>query len=103
MKLEYFIVLLIVLIVPFYKSFSVVIGFYKNVTRLTFSIGIPFLIFVLWDIYSVQRGHWRFNSIYVSGIYIFNLPVEEILFFIVIPFCALFTWETVKYYMFRKQ
>jgi lycopene cyclase domain-containing protein len=103
MKFEYFIVLFFVFTVPFIKSFSNAIGFYKNRLRLLLSIGFPFIVFVLWDIYSVSQGHWSFNSAYVIGLNIINLPIEEVLFFLVIPFCALFTWESVKYYIYRKR
>jgi lycopene cyclase domain-containing protein len=52
---------------------------------------IPFL---LWDAL-VTGAHWHFNPLYVSGIKIINLPIEEILFFITVPFACLFTWEMI--------
>lgn len=99
MKLEYFLLLLIAIFVPFIKSFSKEIRFYKHPFRIIYSIGIPFVLFILWDIYAVSKGHWNFNPDYVTGFKLLNLPVEEILFFIAIPFCALFSWEVVKYFM----
>jgi lycopene cyclase domain-containing protein len=99
MKSEYFIVLLIAFAVPFIKSFSKEIGFYRYPVRLIYAIGFPFIVFIAWDVFAVSRGHWSFNENYTTGFRIFSLPVEEILFFIIIPFCALFTWEVVKYFM----
>jgi lycopene cyclase domain-containing protein len=99
MKAEYFLVLLIALAVPFIKSFSKELSFYKYPLRLITALAIPFVIFIVWDIFAAERGHWSFNEKYISGLKIINLPVEEILFFLVIPFCALFTWEVVKYFM----
>ena len=99
MKIEYFLLLGIVILVPFIKSFSKEIGFYKYPLRIIYSIGIPFVLFIVWDIYAVSNGHWKFNPDYITGFKLLNLPVEEILFFMVIPFCALFSWETVKYFM----
>lgn len=99
MKLEYFIVLAICLAGPLFLSFSGKLDFYRHPMRLVLSLGIPFVVFVAWDIWATSRGHWGFNEKYITGIKIVNLPVEEILFFIIIPFCALFTWETVKYFM----
>jgi lycopene cyclase domain-containing protein len=99
MKSEYFIVLGIAFIVPLIKSFSREISFYKYSLRLIYSIGFPFIVFIIWDAFAVSRGHWSFNENYITGIKIFSLPVEEILFFIIIPFCALFAWEVVKYFM----
>jgi len=98
MKPEYFIVLGICLAGPLVLSFSRKLNFYKNPARLIYSIIFPLVIFIAWDIFAAGRGHWSFNEKYITGIYIFNLPVEEILFFIIIPFCALFSWEVVKYY-----
>ena len=98
MKFEYFMVLLATAIVPLIRSFSREINFYSDVRRFVFAILIPFVLFAVIDIISVQRGLWTFNKDYITGIYLFNLPVEELLFFAVIPFSCLFLWETVKYF-----
>ena len=55
---------------------------------------IPFLI---WDIFATYRGHWNFNPRYNLGLYVFNLPIEEVLFFFVIPYCCLFSWTVLKF------
>ncbi len=103
MKLEYFIVLAVCLAGPLVLSFSKKLDFYKFPARIILSILIPFIVFVVWDIWATSRGHWGFNEKYITGFKIVNLPIEEVLFFIVIPFCALFTWETVKYFMRDKK
>jgi lycopene cyclase domain-containing protein len=103
MKIEYFIVLAVSLAGPLVLSFSKKMDFWKYPARLSFSIIIPFIIFVIWDIIVTAAGHWSFNPNYTVGFKIFNLPVEEVLFFIVIPFCGLFTWESVKYFMRDKK
>jgi len=95
---EYFIVLAVCLAVPLALSGSKELDFYKYPSRLLLAIGLPFILFVIWDIIVTSRGHWSFNPNYTVGFKIFNLPVEEVLFFIVIPFCAIFTWESVKYF-----
>ncbi|MCI0448193.1 MAG: lycopene cyclase domain-containing protein [Chlorobi bacterium] len=98
MKIEYLIVLLVCFIVPFALSFSKNLDFYKYPFRLVLSLGIPFILFIAWDIIAAERGHWSFNPDYTIGIKIANLPIEEILFFLIIPFCAVFSWECVKYF-----
>ena len=103
MQTEYFIVLAVSLAVPLILSFSGKMDFYKYPSRLVLSILLPFILFTLWDIFVTARGHWSFNTLYTVGIKIFGLPIEEILFFIVIPFCGLFTWESVKYFTRGKE
>jgi len=58
------------------------------------AIVIPAIPFLLWDAL-VTGAHWHFNPLYVSRIKIINLPIEEILFFITVPFACLFTWEMI--------
>ena len=99
MHTEYLIVLAISVAAPLILSFSKKMDFYKSPGRLIYAISLPFIMFTIWDIIVTARGHWSFNPDYTIGFRIFGLPVEEILFFIVIPFCGLFTWESVKYFM----
>ena len=47
--------------------------------------------YIIWDIYFTEEEYWGFNPEYLSGIYFFNLPIEEFLFFICIPFACIFT------------
>lgn len=103
MPFEYLAVLVVSLAGPLIFSFSRELTFYRSPARLVLSIVIPFVIFVLWDILVTGRGHWSFNPDYTLGITIVNLPIEEILFFVVIPFCALFTWESVKYFLRQRK
>ena len=62
--------------------------------QMLIAIVIPAIPFLLWDAL-VTGAHWHFNPKYVSGIKIINLPIEEILFFITVPFACLFTWEMI--------
>lgn len=103
MKSEYFLVLLASFFFPFILSFSKKIYFYKKPIRLAAALIIPASIYIFWDILATKAGHWSFNEKYVTGIFILNLPVEEILFFFVIPFCSLFLWESVKYFSKQKK
>ncbi|MAR36127.1 MAG: lycopene cyclase [Candidatus Marinimicrobia bacterium] len=47
-------------------------------------------IYIIWDIIFTQLGVWGFNEKYIIGYHIFNLPIEEWLFFICIPYASLF-------------
>jgi lycopene cyclase domain-containing protein len=54
------------------------------------------VVFTVWDVIGIQRGHWSYNPKFVTGVrLIFGMPLEELVFFAVIPICALLTYEAV--------
>jgi lycopene beta-cyclase len=54
------------------------------------------LVFTVWDIVGIARGHWWYSTTYTTGILLpFRMPLEELVFFIVIPICGLLTLEAV--------
>lgn len=53
------------------------------------------LVFAVWDLVGIVRGHWWYEPRFVSGIHLGPMPVEELVFFVVIPLCALLTYEAV--------
>jgi lycopene cyclase domain-containing protein len=65
--------------------------------RLVRALAVPVAFFTAWDLAAIARDHWTYNRRYVTG---WNLPghfpVEELAFFVVIPVCALLTFETVS-------
>jgi lycopene cyclase domain-containing protein len=58
-------------------------------------IGIPFLIH---DYFFTEMGVWGFNPDYLTGHYVLNLPIEEILFFVVVPYACTFVYACSKAY-----
>ncbi len=58
-----------------------------------FAVG---LLFVLWDVWFTDMGVWGFTPRYLTGVYVANLPLEEILFFLCIPYACTFTYHCLK-------
>lgn len=85
--------------IPFFASFYKKYPFYKEWKHFLSANFIVSSIFILWDIYFTKLQIWGFNSEYLLGINIFNLPVEEILFFICIPYACVFTYFVFKKYL----
>ena len=54
-------------------------------------------IFITWDLIAVAHGHWTYHARYILGPHLLGLPVEEWLFFIVVPVCALLTFEALAF------
>lgn len=92
----YLIINLGAFVVPFIFSFHPKLLFFKQWKYAFPAIILSGTPFIIWDIYFTKIGVWGFNPDYLMGIYFFNLPIEEVLFFIVIPYCCLFTYHCFK-------
>ncbi|CAN5821010.1 lycopene cyclase domain-containing protein [soil metagenome] len=70
---------------------------YRRPRRLALALAPVLVVFVIWDVVAIARGHWTFNDRYVTGWTLpFDLPVEELVFFVVIPLCALLSFEAAR-------
>tara|TARA_B100001250_G_scaffold74574_2_gene60948 strand:+ start:3270 stop:3959 length:690 start_codon:yes stop_codon:yes gene_type:complete len=81
------------ILIPLLVSFHDKIQFYKRwpaFFKANLLVAIPFLI---WDELFTRDGVWGFSNEHIIGKYLFSLPLEEILFFIIIPYCCVFTYE----------
>ncbi|MGI9032087.1 MAG: lycopene cyclase domain-containing protein [Acidimicrobiales bacterium] len=69
---------------------------WRQPRRLLFALVPPVMIFTLWDEIAIARHHWSYNPSYITGVKLpVNLPVEELVFFVVIPICGLLTYGAV--------
>ena len=70
---------------------------YRRPARLAATLAIVAVPFLLWDVVAIARGHWDFAPRYTSGWLLpGSVPVEEVSFFVVIPICALLTYQAVR-------
>lgn len=83
-------------IVPFLFSFHPKLRFDKEFRYFFPANALVAIIFIIWDVIFTGDGVWGFNPDYLLGIYFFHLPLEEILFFICIPFACLFTYHCLN-------
>ncbi len=101
MKWEYAAVLLIVVLGPALMSRDPKIrirGNFRTIVLTVLLVSVPYWI---WDVIATARGHWSFHPDRVFGLSLLGMPVEEWLFFPVIVFVSVFTWESVRYFMRR--
>ncbi len=55
------------------------------------------VIFLVWDALAIASGAWTYAPEFVTGVHApFAIPLEEILFFVVIPLCGVLTYESVQ-------
>jgi lycopene cyclase domain-containing protein len=70
---------------------------YRRPRRALRSVVLVAVPFVALDAAAVHGHLWSYNPLYITGWRpLLGLPVEEVLFFIVIPLCALLTFEAVE-------
>ena len=89
-------ILIFSVIIPFLYSFHPKIKFYKKWPSFFLSTLVIAPLFIAWDIVFTKMGIWGFNHLHISDLKINNLPIEECLFFIAIPYCCIFTYEVLK-------
>lgn len=85
--------------VPLLRSFEHRIAFYKKWKALFTGIALTGAFFILWDVYFTHLGVWGFNPKYLIGVDILNLPIEEWLFFVTVPFACMFIYEVLNYFI----
>jgi len=103
MPYTYLLIDLLAISVPLIFSFHPRIKLYKKWGALIPALLITASVFVVWDIYFTAKGVWSFNSDYLTGIQIANLPMEEVLFFICIPYACVFTYHCISLWTNQKR
>lgn len=98
MNYTYLLIDILTIIFPVILSFDKKVNYFrhwKNVFVALVIVGIPF---VIWDILFTKLEVWWFNPTYLVGFDIGNLPIEEVLFFVVVPFSCTFIYVCIKNY-----
>ena len=99
MKFTYALILFFTVIICLIASFDRRIKFNQHFSAFLKAAIVVAIPFIAWDVYFTAKGVWWFNTDYTMGLNIAGLPLEEMLFFIFIPFSCVFTFYTIdKYY-----
>ncbi len=70
---------------------------YARPLRLVLTLVPVAAVFVVWDLYAIARHHWYYDRARTTGVRLpGRLPLEELLFFLVVPVCAILTLEAVR-------
>ena len=70
---------------------------YRRPRRLLLTLLPVVAVFVIWDLYAIGAGHWDFDPDQTMGLVLpGGVPVEELLFFVVVPTCAVLAFEAVR-------
>ena len=89
-----------VVVASFWLEFAFKLRVLRDPLRIlkTLSVVTPF--FILWDAYAIANQHWFFDPNLTLQIYgPLAIPIEEYLFFIIIPIAGMLTLEGVKNFL----
>lgn len=100
---EYLFINIFIIIIPALLTLESKLKFYKKILPVSVSILIVGTVYIIWDVLATKAGDWAFNPKYLMGTYFLGLPLEEILFFITVPYSIIFIYETVKFYLKERE
>ena len=70
---------------------------YARWRRLLVALVPEFVVFVAWVLYAIHQGHWDYDGEQTLDVRLpGGIPVEEVLFFLVVPLCAVLAFEAVR-------
>jgi lycopene cyclase domain-containing protein len=70
---------------------------YARWRRLLVAVAPEFAVFVVWVLYAIAQGHWAYSDRLTLGVRLpGGIPVEEVLFFLVVPLCSVLALEAVR-------
>jgi lycopene cyclase domain-containing protein len=97
MSLTYLLLNVFILAAPLSLIFDKRTAYYRRMPALAFALAVVSSSYLIWDVVVTARGEWSFNQSYLTGLQVLNIPIEEMLFFVTVPFSCLFLYEVVLY------
>nr|WP_255679001.1 lycopene cyclase domain-containing protein [Mucilaginibacter sp. UR6-1] len=84
---------------PVVLSFDKRVQFGKSWRYIWPGMAITGVVFLFWDVLFTVKGVWWFSQERIVGITFWGLPLEEILFFLTVPFACIFIYACLNYYV----
>jgi lycopene cyclase domain-containing protein len=98
-RFTYLLINFFTILFPLALSFDKKVQFHKKWKVIWPGLLISGLVFLFWDVLFTVDGVWSFNTKYITGITILQLPIEEIFFFLTVPFACIFIYACLNYYI----
>lgn len=93
-------VLLFILVFSWWLEWAFKIRVLRSPKRLGLTLLLVMPAFIIWDAYAIAEGHWFFDYDQMTGIIgPLGVPLEEYLFFILVPIASVLTWEGVTRFL----
>lgn len=86
---------------PVLFSFEKKVYFFSKWRYALPAIAVTACYFLIWDYFFTRMGIWSFNPQYLVDVYLAGLPLEEVLFFICIPFACLFIYAILRDFVLK--
>jgi lycopene cyclase domain-containing protein len=97
----YFMILGISVLYPLAQSFEKRVYMHRKFKFILPGILITGTVYIVWDIWFTRAGIWGFNPNYTRHIDLFGLPLEEWLFFLIVPYACIFLFEVLRLFVKR--
>ena len=96
LKFSYLAMLIFTIIASFWLEFAFKVNVLRRFKRVLLSLLPISTGFLIWDANAIAQGHWHFDPDQILGIFTpGRIPLEEVLFFLIIPIAVLMTLEGV--------
>ena len=96
-RFQYLLLMAACLVITLPLEFAFAARVYRRPRRMALAVLPAFAIFVAWDLWASATGTWGFDERYTVGVTLpGGMAIEELVFFVVIPICALLTIESVR-------
>ncbi|QGF23528.1 lycopene cyclase domain-containing protein [Raineyella fluvialis] len=92
---QYLLLMAACLLVTLPLEFALRARVYRRPLRLLAALLPTVALFTVWDVIGILRGHWSYSRRFTTGILLGPVPLEELVFFVVVPICGLLTYEAV--------